>query len=73
MTAEKRLLGHKHIKDGLTLALCDNARENCAIKPQLFYCFKDQRTVMSYRILIEKIQIMWRANLRACVNLVTLE
>uniref|UniRef100_A0A8C8VHY4 HTH CENPB-type domain-containing protein n=1 Tax=Pelusios castaneus TaxID=367368 RepID=A0A8C8VHY4_9SAUR len=65
---EKRMPGHKPMKDRLTLALCANASGDCKIKPLLVYHSENPRAFKSYKILKEKLQVMWRANPRAWVT-----
>ncbi|XP_064100736.1 tigger transposable element-derived protein 1-like [Macrobrachium nipponense] len=80
ITAEdKMMLGHKPMKDGLTLALCANASGDCKVKPLLVYHSENPQAFKTHKILKEKLHVMWRANARAwvtrqffidCVNLV---
>ncbi|XP_068211841.1 tigger transposable element-derived protein 1-like [Palaemon carinicauda] len=65
---EKRLPGHKSMKDQLTLALCANASGDCKVKPLLVYHSENARAFKSQRILKEKLQVMWRANAKAWVT-----
>ncbi|XP_070268928.1 tigger transposable element-derived protein 1 isoform X2 [Myotis yumanensis] len=65
---EKRMPGHKPMKDRLTLALCANASGDCKIKPLLVYHSENPRAFNSHKILKEKLQVMWRANPRAWVT-----
>ncbi|XP_068235801.1 tigger transposable element-derived protein 1-like [Palaemon carinicauda] len=68
ITEEKRLPGHKPMKDRLTLALCANASGDCKIKPLLMYHSENPRAFKGQRILKEKLQVMWRANAKAWVT-----
>ncbi|XP_051784390.1 tigger transposable element-derived protein 1-like [Erpetoichthys calabaricus] len=65
---EKRIPGHKPMKDRLTLALCANASSDCKIKPLLVYHSENPRAFKSQKIMKERLQVMWRANPRACVT-----
>ncbi|XP_051783372.1 tigger transposable element-derived protein 1-like isoform X1 [Erpetoichthys calabaricus] len=65
---EKRMPGHKPMKDRLTLALCANASGDCKIKPLLVYHSENPRAFKSNKIQKEKLQVMWRANPRAWVT-----
>ncbi|XP_068213367.1 tigger transposable element-derived protein 1-like [Palaemon carinicauda] len=69
ITAEEmRLPGHKPMKDRLTLALCTNACGVCKAKPLLVYHSENPRAIKSQSILKEKLQVMWRANVKAWVT-----
>jgi len=65
---EKKLPGHKPMKDRLTLALCANASGDCKIKPLLVYHSENPRAFKSHKILKEKLHVMWRANAKAWVT-----
>ncbi|KAM5158227.1 tigger transposable element-derived protein 1-like [Mantella aurantiaca] len=65
---EKKMPGHKPMKDRLTLALCANASGDCKIKPLLVYHSENPRAFKSHKILKEKLQVMWRANPKAWVT-----
>ncbi|XP_039624723.1 tigger transposable element-derived protein 1-like [Polypterus senegalus] len=65
---EKRMPGHKPMKDRLTLALCVNASGDCKIKPLLIYHSENPRAFKSKKIMKERLQVMWRANPRAWVT-----
>ncbi|XP_070610302.1 tigger transposable element-derived protein 1-like [Erythrolamprus reginae] len=65
---EKRMPGHKPMKDRLTLALCGNASGDCKVKPLLVYHSENPRTFKMHKILKEKLHVMWRSNARAWVT-----
>ena len=65
---EKKMPGHKPMKDRLTLTLCANASGDCKIKPLLVYHSENPRAFKSHKILKEKLQVMWRANPKAWVT-----
>lgn len=65
---EKKLPGHKPMKDRLTLALCANASGDCKVKPLLVYHSENPRAFKTHKILKEKLQVMWRANAKAWVT-----
>ncbi|XP_064107217.1 tigger transposable element-derived protein 1-like [Macrobrachium nipponense] len=64
---EKKLPGHKPMKDRLTLALCSNASEDCKVKPLLVYHSETPRAFKAHKALKEKLPVMWRANPKARV------
>ncbi|XP_064109644.1 tigger transposable element-derived protein 1-like [Macrobrachium nipponense] len=59
---EKKMPGHKPMKDRLTLALCANASCNCKIKPLLIYHSGNPRAFKAHKIIKEKLHVMWRVN-----------
>ena len=65
---EKKMPGHKPMKDRLTLALCANASGDCKIKPLLIYHSENPRAFKSHKVLKEKLNVMWRANKKAWVT-----
>ncbi|GFT28023.1 tigger transposable element-derived protein 1 [Nephila pilipes] len=65
---EKSLPGHKAMKDRLTLALSDNAFGDFKIKPLLVYHSENQRAFKAYKVMKEKLQVLWRANSKAWVT-----
>ena len=65
---EKKLPGHKPMKDRLTLALCANASGDLKVKPLLVYCSENPRVFKKHKILKERLQVMWRANGKAWVT-----
>ncbi|XP_064111358.1 tigger transposable element-derived protein 1-like [Macrobrachium nipponense] len=65
---EKKMPGHKPIKDRLTLALCANASGDCKIKPLLVYHSENPRAFKAHKIIKEKLHVMWRANPKAWVT-----
>ncbi|BFZ15078.1 hypothetical protein BsWGS_18117 [Bradybaena similaris] len=65
---EKKMPGHKPMKDRLTLALRSNASGDCKIKPLLVYHSENPRAFKAHKILKEKLHVLWRANAKACVT-----
>ncbi|XP_039590569.1 tigger transposable element-derived protein 1-like [Polypterus senegalus] len=65
---EKKMPGHKPMKDRLTLALCANASGDFKVKPLLVYHSENPRAFKTHRILKEKLHVMWRANPKAWVT-----
>ncbi|XP_064092987.1 tigger transposable element-derived protein 1-like isoform X3 [Macrobrachium nipponense] len=65
---EKKLPGHKPMKDRLTLALCSNASGDCKVKPLLVYHSETPRAFMAHKVLKEKLPVMWRANAKTWVT-----
>ncbi|GFT76687.1 tigger transposable element-derived protein 1 [Nephila pilipes] len=58
---EKNLPGHKAMKDRLTLALCSNAIGDFKIKPLLVYHSENPRAFKAYKVMKEKLEVLWRA------------
>ena len=48
---EKKMPGHKPMKDRLTLALCANASGECKVKPLLVYHSENLRAFKQHKIL----------------------
>ncbi|GFU02706.1 tigger transposable element-derived protein 1 [Nephila pilipes] len=65
---EKSLPGHKAMKDRLTLDLCANAIGDFKIKPLLVYHSEKPRAFKAYKVMKEKLQVLWRANSKAWVT-----
>ncbi|XP_028678623.1 tigger transposable element-derived protein 1-like [Erpetoichthys calabaricus] len=65
---EKRMPGHKPMKDRLTLALRANASGDCKIKPLIVYHSENPKAFKSQKIMKERLQVMWRVNPRAWVT-----
>ncbi|GFS60676.1 tigger transposable element-derived protein 1 [Nephila pilipes] len=63
---EKSLPGHKAMKD--RLALCANATGDFKIKPFLVYHSENPRAFKAYKVMKEKLQVLWRANSKAWVT-----
>ncbi|GFT24924.1 tigger transposable element-derived protein 1 [Nephila pilipes] len=68
MAEEKSLPGHKAMKGRLTLALCANAIGDFKIKSLLIYHSENPRVFKAYKVMKEKIQVLWRANSKAWVT-----
>ena len=68
MAEEKKMPGHKPMKDRLTLALCANASGNCKVKPLLVYYSENPRVLKTHKVIKEKLLVMWRANPKAWVT-----
>ena len=66
---EKKLPGHKPMKDRLTLALCSNASGDCKVKPLLVYHSETPRAFRAHKIVKEKLAVLWRANAKSWVNM----
>ncbi|GFS73752.1 uncharacterized protein NPIL_518671 [Nephila pilipes] len=67
-TEEKSLPGHKAFKDRLTLALCANAIGDFKIKLLLVYHSEKPRTFKAYKVMKEKLRVLWRANTRVFIT-----
>ena len=65
---EKRLPGHKPMKDGLTLTFCANASGNLKIKSLLVYHSKNPRAIKAHGIQKEQLPVISRANSKAWVT-----
>ena len=65
---EKGLLGHKPIKDRLTLLLCTNASGDCRIKPLLVYHSENPSVFKRNNVHKAKLPVMWRSNTKAWVT-----
>ncbi|GFT04802.1 tigger transposable element-derived protein 1 [Nephila pilipes] len=65
---EKSLPGHKAMKDRLTLALCANSTGDFKIKPLLVYHSENPRAFKAYKVMKEKLQVLWRANSKTWVT-----
>ncbi|GFS40886.1 PAN2-PAN3 deadenylation complex catalytic subunit PAN2 [Nephila pilipes] len=68
MAEEKSLPSHKAMKDRLTLALCANAIGDFKIKPLLVYHSENKRAFKAYKVMKEKLQVLWHANSKAWVT-----
>ncbi|GFU39074.1 tigger transposable element-derived protein 1 [Nephila pilipes] len=69
ITAEEKSLPiHKAMKDWLTFALCANAIADFKIKPLLVYHSENPRAFKAYKVMKEKLQVLWRANSKAWVT-----
>ncbi|GFT33186.1 tigger transposable element-derived protein 1 [Nephila pilipes] len=56
------------MKDRLTLALCANAIGDFKIKPLLVYHSEKPRAFKAYKVMKEKLQVLWCANSKAWVT-----
>ncbi|XP_068240000.1 uncharacterized protein [Palaemon carinicauda] len=62
---EKRLPGHKPMRDRLTLAFCANASGDCKIKPLLVYHSENPRAFKTHKVIKKNLPKIWRANSKA--------
>ncbi|XP_066968470.1 tigger transposable element-derived protein 1-like [Macrobrachium rosenbergii] len=65
---EKKLPGHKPMKDRLTLLLCANASGDLKIKPLLVYHSETPRVFKKHKVLKNKLNVMWKSNAKAWVT-----
>ncbi|XP_064078530.1 tigger transposable element-derived protein 1-like [Macrobrachium nipponense] len=65
---EKKMPGHKPMKDRLTPALLANASGDCKIKPLLVYHSENPRAFEAHKIIKEKLHVMSRANPKSWVT-----
>lgn len=65
---EKKLPGHKPMKDRLTLLFCANASGDCKIKPLLVYHSENPRAFMKNKVIKGTLPVLWRANTKAWVT-----
>ena len=65
---EKKMPGHKPMKDRLTLLMCANASGDCKIKPLLVYHSDNPRVFKRNNIMKSKLPVMWRSNTKAWVT-----
>ncbi|XP_035205354.1 tigger transposable element-derived protein 1-like [Stegodyphus dumicola] len=65
---EKKLPGHKPMKDRLTLALCANASGDLKIKPPLVYHSENPRAFNAHNVSKDKLAVFWRSNAKAWVT-----
>uniref|UniRef100_A0A668TE05 HTH CENPB-type domain-containing protein n=1 Tax=Oreochromis aureus TaxID=47969 RepID=A0A668TE05_OREAU len=65
---EKKMPGHKPMKDRLTLALCANASGDSKVKPLLVCHSENLRAFKQHKILKERLEVMWRSNPTAWVT-----
>ncbi|XP_035210185.1 tigger transposable element-derived protein 1-like [Stegodyphus dumicola] len=65
---EKKLLGHKPMKDRLTLSLCANASGDLKIKPLLVYHSENPRAFKAHNVSKDKLAVFWRSNAKAWVT-----
>ena len=65
---EKKLPGHKPMKDRLTLALCANASGDLKVKPLLVYHSENPRAFKAHKVNKDLLQVFWRANAKAWVT-----
>lgn len=65
---EKKLPGHKPMKDRLTLAFCANASGDLKIKPLLVYHSENPRAFKAQNITKDRLSVLWRSNGKAWVT-----
>ncbi|XP_035209765.1 tigger transposable element-derived protein 1-like [Stegodyphus dumicola] len=65
---EKKLPGHKPMKDRLTLALCANASGDLKIKPLLVYHSENPRAFKAHNVSKDKLAVFWRSNAKVWVT-----
>ncbi|XP_036362848.1 tigger transposable element-derived protein 1-like [Octopus sinensis] len=65
---EKKMPGHKLMKDRLTLAFCTYASGDLKIKPLLVYHSENPRAFKSPKILKEELLVICRANVKAWIT-----
>ena len=65
---EKALLGHKPMKDRLTLLLCGITSGNFKVKPLLAYHSEKLMMFKKNYVIKSKLSVMWRGNCKALVN-----
>ncbi|XP_068235475.1 tigger transposable element-derived protein 1-like [Palaemon carinicauda] len=65
---EKKMPGHKPMKDQLTLDLCVNASLHCKIMLLLVYHPENRRTFKAHSIHENMLHVLWRANSKALVT-----
>ncbi|XP_070606465.1 tigger transposable element-derived protein 1-like [Erythrolamprus reginae] len=69
ITAEEtKMLGHKPMKDRLTLVLCANASGDCKVKPLLVYHSETPRAFKTHRVNKETLPVLWRSNPKTSVT-----
>ncbi|XP_068204478.1 tigger transposable element-derived protein 1-like isoform X2 [Palaemon carinicauda] len=69
ITAEENLVvGHKPMKDRLSLLLCANASGDCKIKPLLVYHTENPRAFKNCKVQKKRLNVMWRSNSKAAVT-----
>ncbi|XP_023238521.1 tigger transposable element-derived protein 1-like isoform X3 [Centruroides sculpturatus] len=65
---EKAILGHKPMKDRLTLLLCGNASGDCKIKPLLVYHTENPHVFKKNNVIKSRLNVMWRANIKSQIT-----
>lgn len=68
ITSEKKLAGHKPMKDRLNLELSANANGDYKVKSMLVYHSENPSAFKTQKILKEKLQLMWRVNAKVWVT-----
>ncbi|XP_068236946.1 tigger transposable element-derived protein 1-like [Palaemon carinicauda] len=62
---EKKLPGHKPMKDRFTLPLCANASRDFKVKPLLVYHSENPRAFKAHNVEKDQVHVFWRSNLKA--------
>ncbi|XP_068243785.1 tigger transposable element-derived protein 1-like [Palaemon carinicauda] len=65
---EKKMPGHKPMKDRLTLAQCTNASRDCKIKPLLVYHSEHPGAFKAHRVNKDMLHVFLRTNSKAWVS-----
>ncbi|XP_045615135.2 tigger transposable element-derived protein 1-like [Procambarus clarkii] len=65
---EQSLLGHKPMKDQLTLVLCANASGDCKVKLLLVYHSENPRVFKACKVYKTRLNVMWRSNKKSWVT-----
>ncbi|GFR30498.1 tigger transposable element-derived protein 1 [Trichonephila clavata] len=65
---EKKLPGHKAMKDRLTLMILSNASEDLKIKPLLVYHSENPRIFKKNNVIKSKLPVHWKSNQKAWVT-----
>jgi len=65
---EKKMPGHKPMKDRLTLLLCANASVDLKIKPLLVYHSETPSVFRKHKVMKNRLGVMWRSNAKAWVT-----
>ncbi|UYV84264.1 hypothetical protein LAZ67_X001696 [Cordylochernes scorpioides] len=69
ITAEANtMLGHKPMKDRLTLLLCANASGDLKVKPLLVYHSENPRAFKKHKVQKSQLNVLWKSNTKAWVT-----